>query len=176
MIAAGVAVGLLFGERTSVLQAVADGYIKLLQMTVLPYVTVSIIGGFGALSGEQARALATRVRDDDWIMVHDAARPCFSSADLQLLKRELATHPVGGLLAVPLADTLKRGLEAHNASCTGSSMRIARAMLMVEPPSIDGNELTDKGYINQRAGLERRAGLVERLYAAHPGEDVIILN
>jgi feruloyl-CoA synthase len=71
---------------------------------------------------------------------------------------------------------LKRGLEAHNASCTGSSMRIARAMLMVEPPSIDGNELTDKGYINQRAGLERRAALVEKLYAAHPGEDVIILN
>ena len=41
-------------------------------------------------------------------------------------------------------------------------MRIARAMLMVEPPSIDGNELTDKGYINQRAGLERRAALVEQ--------------
>jgi feruloyl-CoA synthase len=55
-------------------------------------------------------------------------------------------------------------------------MRIARAMLMVEPPSIDGNELTDKGYINQRAGLERRAALVERLYAEKPGEDVIILN
>jgi feruloyl-CoA synthase len=71
---------------------------------------------------------------------------------------------------------LKQGLQAHNASCTGSSMRIARAMLMAEPPSIDGNELTDKGYINQRAGLERRAALVEKLYAAHPGEDVIILN
>ena len=36
-------------------------------------------------------------------------------------------------------------------------MRIARAMLMTEPASIDGNELTDKGYINQRAGLDRRA-------------------
>jgi feruloyl-CoA synthase len=55
-------------------------------------------------------------------------------------------------------------------------MRIARAMLMTEPASIDGNELTDKGYINQRAGLDRRAALVERLYADHPGEDVIILN
>src|SRR5882762_3488020 len=72
---------------------------------------------------------------------------------------------------------LKQGLQAHNASTTGaSSMRIARAMLMVEPPSIDGNELTDKGYINQRAGLERRTALVEKLYADHPGEDVIILN
>jgi len=72
---------------------------------------------------------------------------------------------------------LKRGLEAHNKSCGGSSsLRIARAMLMVEPPSIDGNELTDKGYINQRAGLERRAALVERLYAGPPGEDVIVLQ
>ena len=71
---------------------------------------------------------------------------------------------------------LKRGLEAHNASATGSSMRIARAMLMAEPPSIDGNELTDKGYINQRAGLERRAALVEKLYADKPGEDVIMLQ
>jgi feruloyl-CoA synthase len=72
---------------------------------------------------------------------------------------------------------LKRGLEAHNKSTEGaSSMRIARAMLMIEPASIDGNELTDKGYINQRAGLERRAALVERLYAERPGDDVIILN
>jgi feruloyl-CoA synthase len=71
---------------------------------------------------------------------------------------------------------LKRGLEAHNASCMGSSMRIARAMLMAEPPSIDGNELTDKGYINQRAGLERRAALVAKLYADRPGEDVIVLQ
>ena len=72
---------------------------------------------------------------------------------------------------------LKRGLEAHNASCSGaSSLRIARAMLMVEPASIDGNELTDKGYINQRAGLERRAALVERLYADPPGDDVIMLQ
>src|ERR1700676_1817678 len=83
---------------------------------------------------------------------------------------DVVKHPV--VLAC-----LKRGLEANNKSTEGaSSMRIARAILMTEPASIDGNELTDKGYINQRAGLERRAALVERLYADHPGEDVIILN
>ena len=72
---------------------------------------------------------------------------------------------------------MKQGLQAHNKSSTGaSSMRIARAMLMTEPASIDGNELTDKGYINQRAGLERRAALVERLYAERPDAEVIILN
>ncbi|MGJ4970133.1 MULTISPECIES: AMP-binding protein [unclassified Bradyrhizobium] len=73
-------------------------------------------------------------------------------------------------------DRVRRGLEAHNKECEGAtSRRIGRAMLMVEPPSIDGHELTDKGYINQRAGLERRAALVERLYAAEPDSDVIVL-
>ena len=72
---------------------------------------------------------------------------------------------------------LKQGLQAHNKSTEGaSSLRIARAILMTEPASIDGNELTDKGYINQRAGLERRAALVDRLYAERPGEDVIVLQ
>lgn len=55
------------------------------------------------------QALAGQAREDDWVMVHDAARPCFTAADLAALKRELASHAVGGLLAVPLADTLKRG-------------------------------------------------------------------
>jgi feruloyl-CoA synthase len=39
---------------------------------------------------------------------------------------------------------------------------------MNEPPSIDANEITDKGYINQRAVLERRAALVEKLYSDSP--------
>ena len=44
-------------------------------------------------------------------------------------------------------------------------------MVMGEPPSIDANEITDKGYMNQRAVLERRASLVEKLYL---GEEKII--
>ena len=39
---------------------------------------------------------------------------------------------------------------------------------MTEPPSIDANEITDKGYINQRAVLERRAALVDKLYSGDP--------
>ena len=60
-IGVGVALGLFLGERTAVLQIAADAYIKLLQMTVLPYVTISIVGGLGALDGAQARALGMRV-------------------------------------------------------------------------------------------------------------------
>jgi feruloyl-CoA synthase len=53
----------------------------------------------------------------------------------------------------------------------GSSTHPRRLMVMTEPPSIDANEITDKGYMNQRAVLERRSALVEKLYAG--GGDVI---
>ncbi|HKU48053.1 MAG TPA: feruloyl-CoA synthase [Burkholderiales bacterium] len=53
----------------------------------------------------------------------------------------------------------------------GSSTYPARILVMTEPPSIDANEITDKGYINQRAVLERRAALVDKLYSDSP--DVI---
>jgi len=53
----------------------------------------------------------------------------------------------------------------------GSSTCPARLMVMSEPPSIDANEITDKGYMNQRAVLERRAALVESLYS---GDESVI--
>jgi feruloyl-CoA synthase len=56
---------------------------------------------------------------------------------------------------------------------TGSSTRVARALVMEAPPSIDAGEVTDKGSINQRAVLKSRAGLVERLYAEQPDPDII---
>jgi feruloyl-CoA synthase len=73
-------------------------------------------------------------------------------------------------------ECVRKGLKAHNDASTGSSMRIARVLLMTEPPSIDGHELTDKGYINQRASLDRRKALVEQLYAEPPGADVIVIQ
>jgi Na+/H+-dicarboxylate symporter len=59
-LATGIAVGVFLGERAAPLQWVADAYVKLLQMTVLPYVTVSIIGGLGRLGRGEALALGTR--------------------------------------------------------------------------------------------------------------------
>ena len=55
------------------------------------------------------RALAATCRDDDWILVHDAARPCVPRDALLRLVTDLGCDAVGGLLAVPVADTLKRG-------------------------------------------------------------------
>ncbi len=59
-LASGVLVGLFLGERAGLFRIAADGFVKLLQMTVLPYVTVSIISSLGRLSYEQARALGVR--------------------------------------------------------------------------------------------------------------------
>ncbi len=53
-------------------------------------------------------AVASVLADDDWVLVHDAARPCLSQEMLAALCDELADDPVGGILAVPVADTLKR--------------------------------------------------------------------
>ena len=66
----------------------------------------------GATRAETVRKalahLAARAAPDDWIVVHDAARPCVSRDALARLVRELDDDPVGGLLALPVADTLKR--------------------------------------------------------------------
>src|SRR5690348_14970876 len=59
------------------------------------------------------RALASHVRGEDWVFVHDAARPCLTRPDIDALKRALADEPAGGLLAVPLADTLKRAKQGN---------------------------------------------------------------
>lgn len=52
--------------------------------------------------------LATRAAEDDWVLAHDAARPCVKPADLDLLIAAVKDHAVGGLLAAPLSDTVKR--------------------------------------------------------------------
>jgi Na+/H+-dicarboxylate symporter/ABC-type amino acid transport substrate-binding protein len=59
-LAAGVAVGVFFGEAVSPIQVPADGFIKLLQMTVLPYVVVSIVASLGSLDAHAARRLGLR--------------------------------------------------------------------------------------------------------------------
>ncbi|MGB0922434.1 MAG: AMP-binding protein [Alphaproteobacteria bacterium] len=70
-------------------------------------------------------------------------------------------------------DAVREGLRKHNASGGGSSTRVSRVILMAEPPSIDGHEITDKGYVNQRATLERRGDLADLLYQDPPHASVI---
>ncbi len=66
-----------------------------------------------------------------------------------------------------------RLLQTFNETAGGSSGRFARLILMDNPPSLDTGEMTDKGSVNQRAVLTRRAALVDELYAPSPSRRVI---
>jgi feruloyl-CoA synthase len=70
---------------------------------------------------------------------------------------------------------VRAALARWNAEHSGSSERIVRVLLLPDMPSIDANEITDKGYINQRLALERRRSDVERLFAAAPDDEVIVV-
>ena len=88
-----------------------------------------------------------------------------------------ADAPTETVIAQPvLRDALAAGLRRHNEASQGSSARIARALILAEPPAIDANEITDKGYINQAAVLARRAALVEMLYSEPAAAEVIVLS
>ncbi len=80
----------------------------------------SVEAGLAALSG--------LARPDDWVLVHDAARPCLADSDLQLLTEQLADDPVGGLLAAPVVDTLKHADEHGYVAHTVSRDRLWRAL------------------------------------------------
>lgn len=73
-------------------------------------------------------ALAERAAPEDWVLVHDAARPCLSRRDLDRLLHDLASHPVGGLLATPAADTLKRADASRNVEQTVDRAGLWRAL------------------------------------------------
>lgn len=69
----------------------------------------SVLGGAERVHSVLAglNYLANLAAADDWILVHDAARPCLNRHDLELLITKLSDHAVGGILAVPISDTVK---------------------------------------------------------------------
>ena len=73
-------------------------------------------------------------------------------------------------------ETLRVRLNAFATTSTGSSTFVARAIVLSEPPSLDAGEMTDKGSINQRAVLARRAATVAELYAREPSCRVLVID
>ncbi len=70
---------------------------------------------------------------------------------------------------------LLAALTAHNAANPGNSTRVARALVLADPPSIDRGEITDKGYINQRAVLTHREDKVAEQFALTPSDKVLVV-
>ena len=102
------------------------------------------------------------------VWLNDAAGEQFLTGGGQPLSSPLILNPV-------IRARLVKDLAGYNTRNPGSSRCIRRIILMSEPPEIDAGEITDKGYINQRAVQERRADLVERLYAESSDPEVILL-
>ena len=85
-----------------------------------------------------------------------------------------AGNDIGKAIANFRADLIAKGTK-FNSNEPGSSRRIKRVMVMMDPPSIDAGEITDKGYVNQRKVLERREDLVKALYTDPIPENVLEL-
>ncbi|MCB1895268.1 MAG: 2-C-methyl-D-erythritol 4-phosphate cytidylyltransferase [Zoogloeaceae bacterium] len=109
------------------------------------------------------RAIRDDMADSDWVLVHDAARPCLAPWHLERLLQSLADDEVGGLLAVPVADTLKRD-DGHGHSIeTVSRERLWQAQtpqmfryIMLRRALERAREVTDEASAIEAAGLHPR--------------------
>ncbi len=134
--------------------------------------------GVGALRAKIAAHFAPYVRDAV-ITGHDRdAVGLLAVPDQEACRRlcpDLAAAPFAEVAAHPsVRGAIADRLAAFARQATGSATRIDRAIVLVEPLSLDHQEVTDKGSINQRAVLARRTRLVDDLYAEAPGAHVII--
>ena len=115
----------------------------------------SVLGGLRAIAGDAAAG--------DWVLVHDAARPCLAPWHVDKLVRELAHDEVGGLLAVPVADTLKRA-DAQQHICATLDRRqlwqaqtpqlFAAGLLQRALAAADLDTVTDEASAIEALGLQ----------------------
>ncbi len=124
---------------------------------------------------------------DDWVLVHDAARPCLPRADLDRLVAEVSQDPVGGLLALPVAETVKRvkkdeggtqrvaGTEDRSVLWLAQTPQMFRAGLLAEALRNAKGAVTDEASAVERLGLKPRivTGSRRNLKVTFP-EDVAI--
>ncbi|MGL4239798.1 MAG: AMP-binding protein, partial [Beijerinckiaceae bacterium] len=113
------------------------------------------------IAGHDRDAIAAIVIADG-----EACRAMLGETAVGLSETDVLAHPV-------IRTFFAERLAAFNGASTGSSTRVSRLAILDEPPSIDANEITDKGSINQRAVLARRAALVDALYAEAPHSAII---
>ena len=107
-------------------------------------------------------------RDDVRLLVFPNVAACRQLAGLE------PQAPLDAALgSEAVREVVIEGLRRLRARASGASACAAAAMLLVEPPSIDAGEITDKGYINQGAVLQRRAALVASLYSTPQPATVI---
>jgi 2-C-methyl-D-erythritol 4-phosphate cytidylyltransferase len=113
------------------------------------------------------QAMAAECAADDWVLVHDAARPCLPAESLSRLLDEVADDAVGGLLAVPAADTLKRAA-ADGASGARAEATVPRAGLwQAQTPQMFRHGLLSEAVRAAGSDMTDEASAIEKL-GEHP--------
>ncbi|OHX14160.1 2-C-methyl-D-erythritol 4-phosphate cytidylyltransferase [Chromobacterium sphagni] len=129
----------------------------------LPKLRVYRVGGATRAESVSHGLAAVACGDDDWVLVHDAARCCVSVAAVERLIATLAGHPVGGLLALPVPDTVKRAdSEGHvgttvprNGLWLAQTPQMFRAGLLANAlRDQPADDITDEASAIERAGLK----------------------
>ncbi len=106
----------------------------------------------------------TAAAEDDWVLVHDAARPCLRQEDLNALIDQVKDHPVGGLLGVPVRDTMKRTVDGASVSetvvreglwhaYTPQMFRLGTLRQALEQAQANGFVITDDASAIELAGM-----------------------
>jgi len=122
------------------------------------------------------------IQADDWLLVHDAARPCLPEKDLDKLMREIEGDEVGGILALPVAETVKRvsqekiqATEDRSPLWLAQTPQMFRAGLLLQALARARGAPTDEAAAVEQLGLKPRvvAGSRENLKVTWP-EDVAI--
>lgn len=106
--------------------------------------------------------VAAELNYDDWVLVHDAARPCLPAEDLRALVRECENDAVGGILALPAADTVKRadagrrieGTEDRSRIWLAQTPQMFRAGLLAEALTKAPGTVTDEAAAIEALGLK----------------------
>jgi 2-C-methyl-D-erythritol 4-phosphate cytidylyltransferase len=117
----------------------------------------------------------------DWVLVHDAARPCVRQADIEKLLTQLAQHAIGGLLAVPVRDTMKRanaqGLVVETVNrqdvwhaLTPQMFRLNLLLTALEQVVANGDSVTDEAQAIECLGYQPVliAGHADNIKITHP--------
>ena len=157
-------------EAVFVVLAVEDGHWKRHDWAALgPKLQPLFCGGRtradSVLNG--LKAISRTAGPEDWILVHDAARPCLAPHHLDGLLREVAEDEVGGILAVPVADTLKRADAGQRIAATVPRERLWQA----QTPQMFRYRLLRKALersreVTDEAGAVEALGLAPKLVAA----------
>jgi 2-C-methyl-D-erythritol 4-phosphate cytidylyltransferase len=142
--------------------------------SVVPSHGVTVLRCGGATRMETVRnalaALGPTLRPNDWVLVHDAARPGLDEALIEKLITATGEHPVGGLLALPVVDTVKRSIGGELGTVSREGLWLAQTPQMFRYQLLrdalaaarDPNQVTDD------ASAVEALGLSPKLVEGHP--------